>query len=62
MGVLKWIDVLGRVVLANGSWKMSDTLTFSIVLLSKEILQIFLGGVCLLIRGGGLRILESIMC
>ena len=41
---------------------MSDTLTFSIVLLSKEILQIFLGGVFLLIREGGLRILESIMC
>lgn len=61
VGVLKWADVLGRAVLTNGSWKMWDTLTFSIVALSKEILQLFLSDVFLLIRGCGWSILESIM-
>ena len=41
VGVSKWADVLGRVALTNGSWKMQDRLIISIVLLSKEVSQIF---------------------
>ena len=41
VGVSKWADVLGRVTLTNGSWKMQDRLIISIVLLSKEVSQIF---------------------
>ena len=41
VGVSKWADVLGRAALTNGSWKMQDRLIISIVLLSKEVSQIF---------------------
>ena len=37
-GASKWKDVLGSAALTNGSRKIGERLTFSIVLLSKEIL------------------------
>ena len=52
--------MLGRVALTNGPWKMQEILIFSIVLLLKEIFQIFLGDVFFLTTGGGLGVLESI--
>ena len=35
--------MIGRPSLTNGSWKIQARLSFSIVVLAKEILQIFLG-------------------
>lgn len=43
VGVSKWTDVLWRVALTNGLLKMRDRLIFSIVLLPKKIMRLFLG-------------------
>ena len=55
------MEVFGRATLTNGSWKMRERLILLMILLSKEIFQIFLCGVFFLTRGYGLSNLESIM-
>ena len=55
----KWAEEFGRVALTNGLWKMRDRSVYSIVLLSKEILHMFLGAF-LLPRGADLSTLKSI--